>query len=66
MQLETGKWRISREHTLLRIKGNPTWPEDRKIRTREEEGEVGMGFAFHNKESEFYAKGNEAGKQQSD
>lgn len=66
MQLEIGKWRLSREHTLPRIKGNPTCLGDRKIRTREEVGEVGKGSAFHNKEFEFYAKGDEASTQQSD
>lgn len=66
VQLETRKWRLSREHTLSGIKGSPTWLEDRKIRTRDEVGEVGMGFAFHSKESAFYAKGNEVSKQQSD
>ena len=46
VQIETGKRRISRQHTLSRIKGNPTWLEDRQIKTRDEEGEIGTGFVF--------------------
>lgn len=65
MQPKAGKRRISREHILSRIKGNPTWLEGRKIETSDEVGEVGTGFVVHDKESEFYAEGNEAIKQPS-
>lgn len=64
VQLETGKWRISREHTLSGSKVIPPgWRTERS--GQNEVGEVGMGLAFQSKESAFYAKGNEASKQQS-